>query len=129
MDLALGGNTPTSTLELRAMQPMPGGSGYATLLVVRAGSFAAALPFFTTRDAVLHFTDALGALARSPAAEARLHAREGDDFVSINREADTATVRGVLSEDAGEQRLQFRFVTAASGLEALHEGLRRLIAG
>lgn len=111
------------------MQPMPGEAGYATLLVVRAGSFAAALPFFTTRDAVQRFTDALGELARDQATEARLAAREGDDHLLIGREGESATVRGVLSEDEGEQRLQFRFVTPASGLAVLHDGLRQMLAG
>lgn len=127
MDIALGSNTPTGTLELRAAQSLPDSSGFGALLVVRAGSFAAALPFFVTRSAVREFTDALGVMTNGANGDARLVAREGGDFVSIGRVADAVSVHGALSEDDGEQRLQFRFETRASGLAPLHLGLCRLL--
>lgn len=127
MDIALGSNTPTGTLELRAAQPLPDNSGLAALLVVRAGSFAAALPYFVTREALREFTDAIGAMANGANASARLPAREGNDFVNVTRTADSARVSGELSEDDGEQRLRFRFDTRASGLASLHGGLCRML--
>lgn len=127
MDIALGSNTPTGTLEFRAAQPLPDNSGLGALLVVRAGSFAAALPFFVTRNALREFTDALGVMTNGASGAARLPAREGGDFVHVTRSADSASVTGELSEDGGEQRLQFRFDTRASGLASLHGGLCRLL--
>ena len=129
MDIALGSNTPTGTLELKAAQPLPDDSGLAALLVVRSGSFAAALPFFVTNRAVREFTDALGAMVRQSEGDARLAARDRADFLAVTRSADSATVSGVLTEEGGEQRLQFRFDTRASGLASLHGGLCRLLDG
>ena len=127
IDIALGSNSPTSTLEFRSAQALPDNAGVGSLLVVRAGSFAAALPFFVGRAALREFTDALGAMAGGASGDARLAARDGGDFVSLDRVADAVTVRGELSEDDGEQRLRFRFSTRASGLASLHGGLQRLL--
>jgi hypothetical protein len=125
-DIALSTNTATGALELRQAQPMPDGSGYAALLVVRSGGLAAALPFFATTEALRVFTHALGAVTAADAPPARLTARTGDDYIAIQGAGnDSIAVSGMLHEPE-DQLLRFRFVTASAGLTAFLAGISAL---
>ena len=101
--------------------------GYAAFLIVRSGGFAAALPFFVTTAAWQAFAGALDGVTAVDGPPARLRARTGDDFIAIEGAGEgQVAVSGVLSEPDEEQRLQFRFVTSASGLPALQAGVKRV---
>jgi hypothetical protein len=125
-DIALSTNTATAALELRQAQPMPDGSGYAALLVIRSGGLAAALPFFATAEAWRAFTQALAAVMAADAPPARLTARTGDDFIAIAGAGDGAiAVSGVLHEP-DDQLLRFRFVAPSAGLAPFLHGASTL---
>ena len=133
IDIALSTNTAVGALELRQAQPMPDGSGYAALLIVRSGAFAAALPFFVSADGWNAFRDALVGLTHvshaSTALPARLAAREGSDAIELAAAADgMVAISGTLHELEGDQSLRFRFVTDARGLDAFVAAAERLSA-
>jgi hypothetical protein len=128
IDIALATDAPTGTLELRQAQGLRDGNTFGAFLVVRSGGFAAALPFFFSRAALGDFTHALGTLADARVGEARLPAREGDDFLALGMgDGDTATVQGELREPENGQLLRFRFQTPIDGLTRLRDGAQRLL--
>lgn len=127
-DIALSTNSPTGALELRQAQPMPDGTGYATLLVVRSGAFAAAIPFFVGTDEWERFVRALPGIAASDAAAARLPSRAGDDFVAIGGGGDGFIVVSGTLHELDEQQLRFRFTAPAGGLPQFIAAARALSA-
>jgi len=127
-DVALSTNTPSAALVLKQALPMPDGSGYAAFLVVRAGPFAAALPFLATSDAWLEFVRALERVPAGDGAPARLRAREGDDFVAIAGAGEgLLAVSGSLHDPDDDQALRFRFTAPVQGLAAFLSGVRRVM--
>lgn len=126
-DLALSTNSPTGALELRQVQPMPDGTGYAAFLIVRSGGFAAALPYFMTAEAWREFVHALPGVGAVDGAPARLRARDSDDFIAISGAGDgQVAVHGLLHEPDDDQMLRFRFLAPAHGVAALVAGARRI---
>ena len=129
-DVALSTNTPTAALELRQAQPMPDGSGYAAFLIVRAGPFAAAVPFLATGDDWRGFARALGRVPSGDGAPARLRARDGDDHVAIASAGNgLLAVTGSLHDPDDDQSLRFRFTTPMGGLAAFAAGVQRVAGG
>ncbi|MDB4878751.1 MAG: hypothetical protein JWL60_197 [Gemmatimonadetes bacterium] len=129
-DLALSTNTSTSALELRQAQAMPDGSGYAAMLIVRSGGFAAAVPYFVDTAAWQRFGEGLAEVAAGGEGVAELEGRGSADRVRVANAGDgLVAVSGTLHEREGAQELRFRFTTSARGLDALVEGVARLGRG
>lgn len=128
IDIALSTNTATGALELRQAQQMPGGAGYAALLIIRSGGFAAAVPFLATTGSWRSFSDALDRMTLEPGSSARLISREGEDEIIIADATDgTIAVSGTLHEAEHDQMLRFRFLAPSAGLPALLAGVRELV--
>ena len=128
IDIALSTNRPTGALELRQAQPMPGGAGYAALLIVRSGGFAAAVPFLARTSGWRDFLASLDRMILEPGSSARLVACEGEDEITIADGSDgTIAVSGTLHEKDQDQMLRFRFLAPSAGLPALLAGVRELV--
>jgi hypothetical protein len=113
MDIALSSNSPTAALELREIQRYADGSGFVTLLVVRSGGFAAALPFHFEPPCLTAFVRALEGMDRSLSGSATLKPTWEPQFVTMELDhRGHVRVFGELLESAEhEQRLQFSFNT------------------
>ena len=107
---------------------MPDGSGFATLLIVRSGAFAAAIPFFVETGEWERFVQALPRIGAGDAAAARLTSRLAEDFVALDDAGDGALVVSGTLHDLDEQLLRFRFRTPAHGLPQFLAGARALSA-
>ena len=113
MDIALSSNSPIAALELREIQRYADGSGFATLLVVRSGGFAAALPFYFEPPCLTEFVHALKGMDRSLSGSATLKPMWEPQFVTMELDhRGHVRVFGELVESKEhEQRLQFSFET------------------
>lgn len=124
-DIALTTNVPAASLEMKQLQPI-GDARFATLLVVRSGAFAAALPFSFERASLRVFVQDLQEM-RTVGTSAALAAV--DRSASIRFEpgpSSRLTVLGELKE--GEQRMTFSFSTDQSCLGTLVADLSRCLS-
>jgi len=113
MDIALSSNSSTAALELREIQRYADGSGFVTLLVVRSGGFAAALPFYFELPRLMEFVEALQGMDRTLSGSATLKPTWEPGFVTFELDQHGhVRVFGELRETTEhEQWLQFSFNT------------------
>ena len=126
VDVALSTNSPVATLALKQVQPIPGDRHLAAFLVVRSGTFAAALPFIFERTAGDQFVDAIETLRHAEGGEARLGSVNGPDYIMMRSiDDDGLRIAGELHDPEDDaQHLAFGFVAQWAGMEPFVTGLR-----
>lgn len=126
IQIALANPAPDAALELREVQPTRGGD-FAAFVVVRSGGFAAAVPFFFTRRALLDFVAPLSALVTGGTGAATLTSTTAGSFITLEPTTNGVTVKGTLREADPGQSLEFGFPTARANTEPFLVGVRTLI--
>jgi hypothetical protein len=126
MDIALSTNSPTAALEFRQLQRFGDGSGFATLLVIRSGGFAAALPFHFQPGRLAEFISALESMDRTLKGNAILKPTWEPEFLSFELDGSGhVRVFGELVESSEhQQRLHFSFLTDQTCLRPLASRLK-----